>query len=213
MDKHNWIRAAFMLGTGVLMGSLFSFQSKSVSQANIYYNRESRISIFKEIQIVKKSNQNLTEQVSELEKELLASNDREQALSNIKKEIEKYQILSGILPAKGEGIKIIINGELEALWFTDLANELLAAGAEAISINGIRYSSGNLGFDTMPNGQILFGGEILNAPFQFEVIGDPKTLSNSISQSGGILTRIQAYKPEYQISVSEVSELLLPAMK
>jgi uncharacterized protein YlxW (UPF0749 family) len=213
MDKHKLLRAGFLLGTGVLMGGLFAFQSKSVSQANIYYNRESRISIFKEIQIVKKSNQNLNEQVNELEKELVASSDREMALNNIKKEIEKYQVLSGLLPAKGEGIKIEISGELEALWFTDLANELFSAEAEAISINGIRLNPSNLGFDTMPNGQILFGGEILTAPFHFEVIGDAKTLASSINQSGGILGRIQSYKPEYQINVSEAKELLLPAMR
>ena len=30
-----------MLGTGLLMGGLFAFQSKSVGQANLSYNRES----------------------------------------------------------------------------------------------------------------------------------------------------------------------------
>lgn len=202
-----------MLGTGVLMGSLFAFQSKSVSQANIYYNRESRISIFKEIQIVKKSTQNLSDQVNELEKELIVSSNKELALSNIKKEIEKYQVLSGELTAKGQGIKVDISGELETLWFTDLINELFSAGAEAISINGIRLNPLNAGFDTLPNGQILFGGEILRAPFHLEAIGDMKNLAGSIKQSGGIIARIQSYKPEYQIKVAESKELLLPAMK
>jgi uncharacterized protein YlxW (UPF0749 family) len=213
MDKINWMRAGFMLGTGVLMGSLFAFQSKSVSQANIYYNRESRISIFKEIQIVKKSTQNLSDQVNELEKELIVSSNKELALSNIKKEIEKYQVLSGELTAKGQGIKVDISGELETLWFTDLINELFSAGAEAISINGIRLNPLNAGFDTLPNGQILFGGEILRAPFHLEAIGDMKNLAGSIKQSGGIIARIQSYKPEYQIKVGESKELLLPAMK
>ena len=202
-----------MLGTGLLMGGLFAFQSKSVSQANIFYNRESRISIFKEIQIVKKSTQNLSEQVNELEKELIVSSNKELALSNIKKEIEKYQVLSGELASKGEGVKVEISGELEALWFTDLINELFSAGAEAISINGMRLTPVNEGFDTLPNGQILFGGEILTAPFHFEAIGDSQNLAGSIKQSGGIISRIQSYKPEYQIKVAEAKELRLPAMK
>lgn len=198
-----------MLSTGVLMGALFSFQSKSVTQANIYYNRESRINIFKEIEIFKKSNQNLSEQVTELQKELASSSDKEQALNNIKKEIDKYEILSGQKLAKGPGISVQISGELESLWFTDMANELFSAGAEAISINGLRLADDRGGFDTMPNGQILFGGEILSLPFKFEAIGDSKTLAGSLNQAGGIISRISAYKPEYKIELKEEQNLQL----
>lgn len=213
MDRNNWMRALFMLGTGVLMGGLFSFQSKSVNQANAFYNRESRVNIFREIQIVKQSNQNLNDQVTQLQKELGDSTDKEQVLNGIKDEINKYQILSGELPAHGEGITIDINGDLEALWFTDLVNELNSAGSEAISINGLRVAPENIGFDTIPNGQILLGGDILTTPFHFEIIGDSKTLAGTVNQVGGILARIQAYKPEDQISVAEAQDLQLPAMK
>lgn len=209
MKLSNIQRTAFMLGTGVLMGSLFSFQSKSLSQANIYYNRESRISIFKEIQIVKKSNQNLNEQVIELEKELAAGNDKETALKNIRKEIEKYEMVSGQKELSGQGIAIEINGEIEALWFTDLMNELFSAGAEGISVNGIRLADQNTGFDTMPNGQILFGGEILSAPFKLEALGESKVLAGAIQQNGGIVNRILENKPGLEVTVSEVKNLKL----
>lgn len=209
MKLSNIQRTAFMLGTGLLMGSLFSFQSKSLSQANIYYNRESRISIFKEIQIVKKSNQNLNEQVIELEKELAAANDKETALKNIRKEIEKYEMVSGQKELSGQGIVIEINGEIEALWFTDLMNELFSAGAEGISVNGIRLADQNTGFDTMPNGQILFGGEILSAPFKLEALGESKVLAGAIQQNGGIVNRILENKPGLEVTVSEVKNLKL----
>lgn len=201
-----------MLGTGLLMGSLFAFQSKSVSQANIYYNRENRISVFKEIQIVKKSNQNLNEQVSDLEKELTNSNDRELALGAIKAEIDKYQLVNGLADVKGPGITVEISGELESLWFTDMVNELNSAGAEAISVNGFRLTDGRSGFDTMPNGQILFGGDILSTPFKFEAIGDSKILAGSIKQAGGIVDRISSYKPDYKIDVNESQNLVLKAI-
>ena len=210
MKDKTW-RAVFLLGTGVLMGALFAFQSKSVGQASLSYNRESRISIFKEMQIVKKSNENLSEQKSELERELATSDDLEQSLVNLKKEIEKYQLLSGEKPATGPGITVQIDGELESLWFTDMVNELFSAGAEAVSINGIRLAPGNLGFDTMPNGQILFGGEILSPPFKFSAIGDSKNLTGSLNQNGGIISRIQSYKPDYVINLTEESSLNIPA--
>lgn len=213
MDKNMLWRGGVMLGTGLLMGSLFSFQSKSVSDANAIYSRESRVNIFKEIQVVKKSNENLQDQIKELEKSLAEGNTKEAVLNSIKADISKYQILSAELPAKGKGISIEIGGELEAMWFTDLENELLSAGAEAISIDGIRVTPENMGFDTIPNGQILLGGDILSSPYHFEAIGDPKLLSGSINQTGGILSRIQSYKPEYEIKVKEELELVLPARK
>ena len=205
-------RLIVMLITGLVMGGLFAFQSKSVSQANLSYSRESRISIFKEIQIVKKSNENLSEQALELEKELVASDDREQALENLRQQIEKYEVLTGKKPAAGEGVTVQISGELEAIWFTDLVNELFSAGAEAVSINGIRLAPENLGFDTIPNGQILFGGEILSPPFVFEAIGDSETIAGSLEQSGGIIPRIQAYQPDYSIILVRDEKLSLPAM-
>lgn len=211
MNDKNW-RAIFMLGTGLLMGGLFAFQSKSVSQANLSYNRESRISIFKEMQIVKKSNENLSEQMVELEKELAAGDNREKALENLVNEIEKYQLLAGEKSAIGQGVQVSINGELEALWFTDMVNELFSAGAEAVSINGMRLAPSNLGFDTMPNGQILFGGEILSPPFKFSAIGDAKNLAGSLNQNGGIVSRIQGYKPEYAVTVTEENKLELPSI-
>ena len=207
--KDNTKRAAFMLGTGLLIGGLFAFQSKSVSQANLTYNRESRISIFKEMQIVKKSNQNLSEQLNELEREVLASDNREDALENLAREIEKYQLLSGRKAVTGPGVRVDVDGELEALWFTDMVNELFSAGAEAISVNGIRLAPGNLGFDTMPNGQVLFGGEILSPPFRFEAIGESKNLSGSLLQNGGIISRLRAYRPEDTIEVLELNNLKL----
>lgn len=203
------LRAVFLLGTGLLMGGLFAFQSKSVGQANLSYNRESRISIFKEMQIVKKSNENLSEQMFELERELAAGDNKEKALENLKKEIEKYQLLSGQKSAVGPGIEVKIDGELESLWFTDMVNELFSAGAEAVSINGMRLAPTNLGFDTMPNGQILFGGEILSPPFKFSAIGDVKNLNGSLNQNGGIISRIQGFKPEYAVTISEETRLNL----
>jgi uncharacterized protein YlxW (UPF0749 family) len=192
-----------MLGTGLLMGLLFSFQSKSVSRANLYFNRESRVNVFKEMQIVKKGNQNLNEQLSELQKELDNSTDKEKILASINKDISRYEVAGGKTDIHGQGISVEINGELEALWFTDMVNELFSAGAEAISLNGIRIIDKNVGFDTMPNGQILFGGEIISPPFRFEAIGDSKTLLGSINQAGGIINRIMTYRPKYEVKTIE----------
>lgn len=203
----NLKRGGFMLTTGLLMGLLFSFQSKSVGQANLAYNRESRIGIFNEIQLIKKSNQNLNEQVNDLQKELASSSNKEAALESIKKDISRFEMANGNSNLEGPGVSISINGDLESLWFTDMINELFSAGAEAVSLNGFRIVDKNIGFDTMPNGQILLGGEIISLPFKFEAIGDSKAILGSLNQAGGILNRLANYKPKYEIKAEVQNDL------
>lgn len=206
LKLNNTQRASFLVGTGLLVGLLFSFQSKSIKQTTDFA-RENKVNVFKEIQIVKRSNQNLSEQLADLQNELNKGNNKEQALESINKDIARYQLALGQNDIHGPGITITIPGELESLWFTDMVNELFSAGAEAISLNGIRILDQNIGFDTMPNGQILLGGEIISAPFKFEAIGDSKTLLNAVSQAGGIVNRIANFKPKYDILVKGVEDV------
>ena len=209
MRPNNFTRTTWMIITGLLMGGLFAFQSKSVTQANNNYNRESRSSIFKEIQIVKKSNQNLSEQLIDLEKQLASSTDREAALETLKKDISKYEAISGDKAISGPGVAITVQGDLEALWFVDMINELYAAGAEGVSVNGVRLAQTSLGFDTIPNGQILIAGDVLESPYVFEAVGDGKFMSDSINQSGGIVERILKANPEYLINIEVKAKLNL----
>ena len=66
-----------------------------------------------------------------------------------------------------------------------------SAGAEAVSVNNIRLTNATVGFDTLPNGQISLNGVILTAPYHFDAIGDKKTLSEALTQTGGIVQRIK----------------------
>lgn len=203
MNKKGILKLLIFGTTGILMGILFSSQSKSVESANVLYNRENRESIFKEIQIVKQSNDNLQQEMNRLSKELVNSNNREQVLKNIEMEINKYRIVDGLQAVKGPGIILTINGQLPVIWLTDAVNELNSAGAEIISVNGQRITNTNIGFDTMPNGQILMNGTILQTPYQIKAIGDKKTLYNSLKLPGGFLQRIKNYKSGLIINLTK----------
>jgi uncharacterized protein YlxW (UPF0749 family) len=63
-------------------------------------------------------------------------------------------------------------------------------GAEAVSINNIRFIDVTNGFDTIPNGEIVLNGSILKAPYVFEAIGDKTTLKAALVQPQGILQRM-----------------------
>ena len=145
----------------------------------------------------------------DLEKQLASSTDREAALETLKNDISKYEAISGDKAISGPGVAITVQGDLEALWFVDMINELYAAGAEGVSVNGVRLAQTSLGFDTIPNGQILIAGDVLESPYVFEAVGDGKFMSDSINQSGGIVERILKANPEYLINIEVKAKLNL----
>ncbi len=100
-----------------------------------------------------------------------------------------------VLSATGQVVKTVQDEDLLAI-----VNELNAAGAEAVSINGERVVSVT---------EIRTAGNFINVntrsqapPFRIHAIGDPETLSAAMHLHGGIIdtfsqiARIEAYTAE-----------------
>lgn len=177
--------------TGILLGFLVVLQSRSFGGVQDKLARDSRANVFREIQILKTTNENLGEEIADLEVQLAKASDQELALKALQDEIAKDKIIAGHVDVSGPGIELTIKNNLPALWFTDIVNELWSAGAEAISVNDVRLTNSSVGFDTLPNGQISLNGVILTAPYHFRGIGEKKVLSEALSQPGGIIQRIK----------------------
>ncbi len=143
------------------------------------------------------------DEITDLEDQLGKASNQEQALKAIQDEIKKDKIIAGHLDVTGPGIEITVKNNLSAIWFTDIVNEMWSAGAEAVSVNNIRLTNTTIGFDTLPNGQISLNGVILSAPYHFDAIGDRKTLSEAMSQPGGIIQRIKDNTPGVEIGLDQ----------
>lgn len=90
----------------------------------------------------------------------------------------------------------------------DVANELFAAGAEAISINGQRLAA---------NSSIRCVGPVVHvnatpiaAPFVLKAIGDPETLENGLKMPGG---PAEGLFPLEMIEISRQPDITVPAFK
>jgi len=184
-------RQLMMLITSILVGFLIVMQAKSFADVTTMVGRDTRADVFREIKILKSTNEKLSSEITDLEGQLDKMTDNEKALEGIKQEIEKYRLLTGRVNVAGPGISLAINGEIKAIWLTDTVNELFNAGAEAVSLNGIRLTDATDGFDTIPNGQIVLNGAILKKPFTFTAIGDKKVLQDALEQPQGILQRLR----------------------
>jgi uncharacterized protein YlxW (UPF0749 family) len=184
-------RQLSILLTSVVVGFLIVMQARSFTDATALIGRDARADVFREIKILKTTNEKLTDEIKDLEDQLVKTADNEKAIEGVRQEIEKYRILTGKVNVDGPGIIFTISGDIRAIWLTDIVNELFDAGAEAISVNGIRLTDTTNGFDTIPNGQILLNGSILKAPFTISAIGERTVLQEALEQPHGILQRMQ----------------------
>jgi uncharacterized protein YlxW (UPF0749 family) len=179
-----------ILLTSVLLGFLIVMQARSFTDVTAVIGRDTRADVFREIKILKSTNEKLADEIGDLESQLEKTADGGKALEGIAEEIVKYKLLTGRVNVIGPGVELKINGEVKALWLTDIVNELFNAGAEAVAVNGIRLTDKTSGFDTIPNGQVLLNGAILKSPFVFTAIGDKVVLKDALEQPHGILQRL-----------------------
>lgn len=136
-------------------------------------------------------------------------------LQQIQSEIREARLMAGLLPVEGPGIEIILNDRKRDTILTNnpymmkyfivhdsdmlnVINELRAAGAEAIAVNGTRI---------MANSRISCGGPTINVgkyerfapPFIIHAIGDPDVLLSSFRQEDSIYHDLIAWGLEFQI--------------
>jgi len=198
-----------MIVIGLTVGVLFTMQARTYTDITTLYQRENKVNIFREIQVLKDSNDSLRDESNSIKEQLAKGFNKEEALKNIKAEIEKNMIIAGDVDVKGEGIKLILDGNIPSFWFVDITNEMFSTGAEAVSINGQKLADWNIGFDTLPNGQILVGENILSAPYTFEAIGNKKILLETLKQSGGILNRLRDNLPKVKFSIEAYNDITI----
>jgi uncharacterized protein YlxW (UPF0749 family) len=202
-SKKKFIKIFLLAFTGLILGILIMTQARYFTSYVSSEGRDSRENIFRKIQILKISNDELEDEIVVLEEQLEELSNQALALQSIEKEIDKNKIIAGEVPVFGSGIKLEFETEIDDIWLTDLANELLASGAETISMNNIRLVNSTVGFDTLPNGQIMLNSIILTPPYTFKAIGDKTNLKQALETPHGILDRMKATFDELNYTLEE----------
>jgi uncharacterized protein YlxW (UPF0749 family) len=200
-------RKIYLIAVSLLLGVIVVLQIKSFEGVNNLLIRDSQSNIFQEITVLKEKNTNLATEVKELENTLELLKDQNLALNAIENEIIKYKKLSGKYSIFGSGVSLVIDKSISTPWIIDIINEFFNAGAQAVSINGIRISTKSIGFDTLPQGQVLLNGSILSEPLIFNAIGDSSVLIKIADLPGGIIDRLYLSYPNHSI-ITEKKEII-----
>ncbi|MEV0225020.1 DUF881 domain-containing protein [Streptomyces sp. NPDC050704] len=142
-------------------------------------------------------------------------NSSDQAEEARKQTVEKEKqlgILAGTVAAQGPGITLAIEdtkGTVEADMLLDAIQELRAAGAEAIQINGVRVVAGT--YLTDVNGGVGVDGNKITAPYRFKVIGKPQDLEPALNIPGGVVQTLE--KEQATVTVERSDKIIVDALR
>ncbi len=169
---------------------------------------------------MKKEVATLREKVTEYEE---AASQRDSLNEKMNEELQESKVTAGLAPVRGPGIRVQLEDspqraatpeEQEAYLVHDidilqLVNELKAAGAEAISINGQRVVA--MSEIRCAGPTIKVNGTTVASPFVVNSIGDPDTLKSALELRMGILETLQALKIRVKVTKKDV--ITVPAVQ
>lgn len=118
---------------------------------------------------------------------------RRTAIEQAAQRLQTLNILAGVVPVTGPGIRVTIEedeGRASINSLLDTIQELRNAGAEAIEFNDtVRLAAQSWFEDTV--GGVVVDGVTLEPPYVLDVIGPPAPLHGSLTFLGGPLTELE----------------------
>nr|WP_309053379.1 DUF881 domain-containing protein [Streptomyces sp.] len=151
----------------------------------------------------------LEQQRSELES---SSDQAEEARKQTQEKERQLGILAGTVAAEGPGITLTVTdpaGAVESDMLLDAIQELRAAGAEAIQVNGVRVVAGS--YFTGSGDEMRIDGTKVAAPYVFKVIGKPEDLEPALNIPGGVVQTLE--KEQATATVERSAKIVVDALR
>lgn len=178
-----------------------------------------------ELKEIRTEKEGLTDELLELERRLkeyeASEADESFIIRNLKRDLEKYQVVSGYKTVEGQGIEILIDDPVKQysdqeqdsliMYNYDILlsviNTLNGAGAEAISINDQRYTSTTEIYYT--SNSILINSVPTIPPFIIKAVGNSESLEAALNMRFGIVERMRELY-NLQVSIKKQDNIIIP---
>lgn len=132
-------------------------------------------------------------------------------LAESARELRNLRVIAGTEPAVGPGVVVHIADRKSVLIAQDLVNltnELRAAGAEAIAVDGVRLTARSSFTDTGDG--VTLGGRLLPRTLEVSAIGSTSQLRQALALPGGLTATLSSF-PGVDLRVDAARRLILPA--
>ncbi|MFB7274229.1 DUF881 domain-containing protein [Streptomyces sp. NPDC056244] len=153
--------------------------------------------------------QRLDDQRTELEN---SSDQAEEARRQTLEKAQQLGVLAGTVAAQGPGISLTIsdpNSAVEPDMLLDTIQELRAAGAEAIQVDGVRVVADT--YFSGAGGDVEVDGRPVTAPYEFKVIGRPQDLEPALNIPGGVVQTLE--KEQATATVTRAEKIVVDALR
>lgn len=133
---------------------------------------------------------------------------REAALAQAQERVRTLNILAGLVPVTGPGVRVRIeetNGRVSVGSLLDVVQELRTAGAEAMEFNDRYRLAASSSFENAVGG-IELDGNLLEPPYVIDIIGDPHALRGGLTFSSGPIDTLEDYDGA-TVTVDELDSL------
>lgn len=212
----------------VVLGFVLSMQVKvqqrvSASKEDVAVAVQRSQDLSAQLQEVEKERERLAREVQQLRSQISNAAAQQAGYTELSQQLQRLQLAAGLTGVHGPGVRVVLDDSTR-LWkpgespskFTihdedilRVVNELLAGGAEAISVNGQRLTGRS---EIRSVGQtIVVNGVRTATPVEILAIGDPATLESTLKLKGGIIDVLSLYN--IQVTVEKKADLTLPAYK
>ncbi|SFD08741.1 DUF881 domain-containing protein [Streptomyces aidingensis] len=151
----------------------------------------------------------LEEQRTELES---SSDQAEEARRQTRERERQLGVLAGTVAATGPGIVVRISDPLAGVGadhLLDAVQELRAAGAEALEINGVRIVAGSSFTDD--DGAAVIDGVRLPRPYEITAIGRPQDLEPALNIPGGVVQSLE--QESASVTISRPEQVTVDALR
>ena len=135
------------------------------------------------------------------------SSGEQAALEEARRETRTLEILAGVVPVTGPGIRVTITedtGQVDIDSMLDTVQEMRTAFAEAMQLNGQVRIVAQTSFEDGPGGMYV-DGTLLEPPYVLDVIGDPHTLHGGLTFPEGPIDQLEL--DGAQVEVEELDSL------
>jgi len=195
------------------------FRVRPSIDANVYHQRSEELSLL--LKITEEERDRLKEEVQVLRDRVAEIMAGQADVKALQEELIKARILAGLVEVKGPGVTVEMNDAQKPVGSSQdpnlfiihdddilaVVNELFAAGAEAMCINGQRVVATTEVRCVGP--VIMVNGNRVAPPILIQAIGDSSVLEAALKMRGGVVDNLGLWGIEVKIKVEE--EVVLPA--
>ena len=211
------ITTALLTAACLILGFIIALQFKSITESDKSNNQTTTLSDYQaqiialsdKVELLESENKDLEKKLS-----LIESGTNEEQIAKLESELSEIKRFAGLTRVVGEGVHITVKFADEdkiqpaAAAIQMLINEIKAANAEAIAINGERLTA--MSEVRVVNNYLVVNGKTYTQPIDISVIGKQSSVNSTLEMPGGIVSILEK-KYDANITWEDVSEINIPA--